>query len=465
MISFIIPPGLIHKIREFEAHYKVAEKSPIMICGHSGVGKSLFLHIFKKLYQESYGSKDKIETVNCSHFTGDLARSELFGHVKGSFTGAAHDTDGWLKRADGGVLVLEEVGELPKETQAKLLTFIETGEFHKVGSSKIETANVQIVAATNNEKDLRDDFRFRFFPFYVSPICERRQDVLYYLAAKFPQLIASLSPWEVMILMAYNWSGNVREIEKVGRLLKRRKLMAEEDTSIELLEEAINLIDSEKIQKKSFMENMEVMKSGLGSISYRDTALKSNKSHQLYNELAKNGINVRLLESLLNQYKIGLSVINKNFFFKAFREYHPEGDFKYDKRFEIQLYSQVSAFKEAYRGFQAFCTLFQQDEKEDKNLMDITHTTFLPPSMPITYFFKSDHENIELFESIDTYIKREKLQKNEQSELYSMNKNELMKLYYQGVLERSGGNQTEAAKRAGIKYTTFRDQLKKYGIS
>ena len=77
---YIVPPELIHKVREFEAHYKVADRAPIMICGPSGVGKSLFLHIFKKLLREKHRENSKIVTINCSHVEGSLARSELFAH-------------------------------------------------------------------------------------------------------------------------------------------------------------------------------------------------------------------------------------------------------------------------------------------------------------------------------------------------------------------------------------------------
>jgi len=171
MTEYIIPPGLKDCVEEFEAHFKVANHAPIIIFGPSGVGKSLFLHIYKKLCHKAKGEKCRIITANCSHFSGELARSELFGHAKGAFTGAMREKEGWIKQAENGILVLEEIGELPMETQANLLTFIETGEFHKVGSAKLESADVQIVGATNNEQGLREDFCYRFFSRFTFPRC------------------------------------------------------------------------------------------------------------------------------------------------------------------------------------------------------------------------------------------------------------------------------------------------------
>ncbi len=241
----IVPPGLKHLIKEFEAHVDIAEDTPIMICGPSGSGKSLFLHIYKKLCQEKHGPNCRIKTVNCSHFSGDLARSELFGHVKGAFTGAMKNTKGWIQHADNGILVLEEIGDLSREIQANLLSFVETGKFNKVGSIRTEKADVRIIATTNREENLRTDFHSRFFSFYIPPLYERRQDILYYLVHKFPDLPATLAPWEVTVLLAYNWPGNVREIEKLGRLLMCKKQTGSENASPDISEDALNLLESE----------------------------------------------------------------------------------------------------------------------------------------------------------------------------------------------------------------------------
>ena len=229
--QYIVPPGLEYSVEEFEWHCQVSMNKPIMIIGPTGVGKSLFLHLFKVLYKEQnnlIGKKDEevpIITANCAHFEGANVRSELFGYVEGSFTGALKGgKEGLIKKANGGVLILEEIGTLPKDVQAMLLTFIETQKYYQYGGVIEEYADVQIIGATNDELTLRDDFRYRFSPFYIPPIHDRREDILYYLAFSHPEVINIISPYEVMSWLSYNWPGNVREIERLGGLIKRKIL-------------------------------------------------------------------------------------------------------------------------------------------------------------------------------------------------------------------------------------------------
>jgi len=462
---YLVPPGLRFKIREFEAHTSIAGRSPIMICGPSGVGKSVFIHLFRKQYQQEHGPDSKVITVNCSHFGGDLARSELFGHIRGAFTGANQDKEGWITAANGGVLILEEVGELPRETQAKLLTFIETGEFHRVGSAKVERADVQIVAATNNEKNLREDFRYRFFPFYVPPIHERRQDVLYHVADRFPQLIGTLTSWEILTLRSYHWPGNVREIERIGLLLVRKKVITEEDPHTELFEEAIKILSSQRATAllPEYNVNVRLQSSGLGSIQHQYTALKGNRAYRLYADLQKTGIAVDLLESLLNRFGIGLSIQNdtRPFANESDRSLHLNVTF--DDRLQVRVCNEVRQFKAAYRGLQTFCSLFWQDEREDVNLLEPSETTFTTNFLPAK-FIKHTKVNASLAESIYGYVNRQRKHQDgpEQTDIWSMSRDELLRFYYDGLLQQTAGNQAKAAKKAGIRYATFRDHLKKY---
>lgn len=143
--------------------------------------------------------------------------------MKGAFTDAKADKVGLVEKADGGLLILEEVGELPFEVQAMLLTFIETGEYRRLGDENVQKATVKVIAATNRESALRDDFRYRFFPFYIPPLRERKNDILYYFQEIFPGLTKNFSKSEVLLLLTHNWPGNVREIERIGRLLNRKR--------------------------------------------------------------------------------------------------------------------------------------------------------------------------------------------------------------------------------------------------
>ena len=104
------------------------------------------------------------------------------------YTDAHDDKVGLVEKANGGLLILEEVGELPFEVQAMLLTFIETGEYRRLGDEEVKTATVKVVAATNRESALRVDFRYRFFPYYIPPLRERKNDILYYFHEIFINL-------------------------------------------------------------------------------------------------------------------------------------------------------------------------------------------------------------------------------------------------------------------------------------
>lgn len=457
-----------------------------MICGPSGVGKSLFLHIYKKICQEKHGPECRIETVNCSHFSGDLARSELFGHVEGAFTGALRDKEGWLRRADNGILILEEIGDLPRETQANLLTFVETSQFHKVGSTITEKANVHIVAATNRENRLRTDFRHRFFPFYIPPLYQRRYDILYYLAHQFPQLMPSLAPWEIMVLLAYNWPGNVREVEKVGRLLMCKKQPEEPNICPEIWEDAYDLAESEIFAlpaANSDMKNAKLKKTGLCAIDSEATALKAYMAFQLYNDLKYCGVDVDCLETLLNRFNLGLAINNESRPFDYYGESDPRAQIAVDSRFDVAVYPPIAAFAGAYMGIEAFAALFWSLARENVNLLDIPKTTFTIPFAPINRFFKLTSRNIDLFSTITAYIRKKKrnhdpspegpipnskaeMQKRFLTpELYNLNYYDLSKTYFKFLLKHTAGNQAHAARIAGLKYTTFRQKLKKFGVT
>ena len=481
--KFIVPRELVWRVAQFIAHYEAAKQEPILIVGASGVGKSLFLHLFEKLYREEHGEKSPIITVNCSHFAGDLARSELFGYTRGAFTGAIRDRTGWIEKANGGVLILEEIGDLPLETQTKLLTFIETKEYSKVGSSEIKKANLQIVGATNREEKLREDFRYRFFPFYIPPLYKRRRDVLYYLAAKFPTLIESLTTWEVLTLLAYNWPGNVREVERVGRLLQRKKLLPEYmPIKVAVINDFGRLL----------------------SLDEMETSLKAKQAVLLYNSLEENGIDVNRLESLLSHYRVGLFPESPTLAFPDLLEHKLDPVRSYYKRFGLKSFIWFRPFDQAYDGYSLYCSLFFQDETANKNVLDVAEGTSIEfPSGRDGFATNSLQEN-ELKESIFGYLSGIKLPKwrvvpterqgrakflsslakdypsnrfltsllkghspqekdqGKDLDIWSMTQDDLLKTYYEGLLERTGGNKTEAAKLAGVEYKTFYSRLQKY---
>jgi transcriptional regulator with PAS, ATPase and Fis domain len=204
----------------------------VLITGESGVGKEVFPQIIHQYSSRKHGS---YIAVNCGAIPEGTIDSELFGHEKGSFTGA-HDTrKGYFEVADRGTIFLDEVAELPLSTQVRLLRVLESGEFLKVGSSKIQKTNVRVIAATNvnlmhaiQNGRFREDLYYRLntVPISIPPLRERKDDI-YLLFRKFAADFAeryrmpviSLTPEAQLALNNYYWPGNVRQLKNVTEQL------------------------------------------------------------------------------------------------------------------------------------------------------------------------------------------------------------------------------------------------------
>src|SRR5918993_609034 len=201
----------------------------ILVTGESGVGKEL---VATAIHRGSDRASRPLVTVNCAGLTETLLESELFGHVKGSFTGAYRDKMGKLELADGGTIFLDEIGEMTLRMQGLLLRFLETGELQKVGADRIlGRVDVRVIAATNrNLRDMIDQGTFREDLFYrlnvihltVPPLRERPEDIpplinhfLQYFTRTDAYLARELSSDAFALLRAYTWPGNVRELENV----------------------------------------------------------------------------------------------------------------------------------------------------------------------------------------------------------------------------------------------------------
>ncbi|MFT3800006.1 MAG: nitric oxide reductase transcriptional regulator NorR [Burkholderiaceae bacterium] len=211
-----------------ELQVVAASDLPVLLLGETGVGKELFAH---RLHQLSRRAARPMVHVNCAALPESLAESELFGHVKGAFSGAVSDRPGRFEAADGGTLFLDEVGELPLSIQAKLLRTLQNGEIQRLGEDRPRKVDVRVIAATN--RSLRDEVRdgaFRadlyhrlsVYPIPIPPLRERGRDVLL-LAGRYLELNRArlglrslrLSPASQQALLAYRWPGNVRELEHV----------------------------------------------------------------------------------------------------------------------------------------------------------------------------------------------------------------------------------------------------------
>jgi DNA-binding NtrC family response regulator len=203
--------------------------STVMILGETGTGKEL---VARTLYQQSRRADMPFVPVNCGALSENLVESELFGHVKGAFTGADRDHKGLFEVANGGTLFLDEVGELNKNIQVKLLRFLESGEIRRVGETKPFRTDVRVLCATNRDlrdmiqkDEFREDLYFRIntFEIRLPPLRERRADIpdlarhLLGRAARRPaeQVAALLTPEAIDALLEHDWPGNVRELANV----------------------------------------------------------------------------------------------------------------------------------------------------------------------------------------------------------------------------------------------------------
>ena len=200
----------------------------VLITGESGVGKETFPQIVHQFSRRKHG---QYIAVNCGAIPEGTIDSELFGHEKGAFTGAIGDRNGYFAEANGGTIFLDEVGELPLATQARLLRVLESGEYIKVGSSKVQKTNVRIVAATNvNLTEAIADGRFREDLFYrlntvpikIPPLRERGEDITLLFrkfasdfAEKYRMPAIQLTEDAKAMLKAYPWPGNVRQLKNI----------------------------------------------------------------------------------------------------------------------------------------------------------------------------------------------------------------------------------------------------------
>lgn len=201
----------------------------VLVTGESGVGKEFFPQI---IHAYSSRKHNKYIAVNCGAIPEGTIDSELFGHEKGSFTGAIDSRKGYFEEADGGTIFLDEVGELPISTQVRLLRVLQTGEFMRVGSAKVQKTNVRVVAATNNdllksisEGRFREDLYYRLntVPISVPALRERKGDI-HLLFRKFASDVAVqynmpaivLDEGARILLESYHWRGNIRQLKNVA---------------------------------------------------------------------------------------------------------------------------------------------------------------------------------------------------------------------------------------------------------
>ena len=216
----------------------------VLIVGESGVGKEIIPRV---IHDNSPRRREKYFAINCGSIPEGTIDSELFGHEKGSFTGAIGESEGYFGIANKGTIFLDEVGELPLATQARLLRVLETGEYIRVGGQEIRKTDVRIVAATNvnmsraiSERRFREDLYYRLntIPIHIPPLRERGDDIILLfrlfamqMAEKYRLPKITLTEDAKQLLLAYKWPGNVRQLknitEQMSVLSEKREIDAE----------------------------------------------------------------------------------------------------------------------------------------------------------------------------------------------------------------------------------------------
>ncbi|MBO7270519.1 MAG: sigma-54-dependent Fis family transcriptional regulator [Bacteroidales bacterium] len=253
----------------------------VLVTGESGSGKEFFPNIIHQYSRRKFGP---YYPINCAAIPEGTIDSELFGHEKGAFTGAIADRKGYFEVADGGTIFLDEVAELPLPTQARLLRVLESGEFIRVGASKVMKTNVRVVAATNQDMSeairsgrFRADLYYRLnaISIIVPPLRERPDDILR-LFRKFTSELTEmyrmpqvqLTEDAKQLMLSYRWPGNIRELknlaERVAVLAKQQEITAEDikeyiDTSINTMPVLYGELNDHASQHRSFNNEREIL--------------------------------------------------------------------------------------------------------------------------------------------------------------------------------------------------------------
>lgn len=279
----------------------------VLITGESGVGKERIPQI---IHSQSMRKHNNYIAVNCGAIPEGTIDSELFGHVKGSFTSAHSDRKGYFEEANNGTIFLDEVAELPLSTQVRLLRVLETGEFIKVGSSKPDKTNVRVIAATNvdlqlrvSEGKFREDLYYRLntVPIFVVPL-RNRQDDIYLLFRKFANDFAEkyrmpsirLADEAVHLLNSYRWPGNIRQLKNITEqisIIEEKRVI-----SADVLKSYLSGADSSNLpalSKKFDYDNLASEREILYQVLF-DMKKDMNELKLLVNDIIRQNPNVKV---------------------------------------------------------------------------------------------------------------------------------------------------------------------------
>ena len=368
--EWIVPPGLVDYINRFDGLCDVMilkkqskKTKPLLINGQTGVGKSMFVDYFIHKFNNAK-LNPTIKFINCAAIPNELLESELFGHKKGSFTNATNDKMGIFEFAKDGIVILEEIGEMSKYLQAKLLTAIESRSFSRVGGLEDIPLTAQLIATTNvNLKDLRPDFLYRFNVFTIPPIHERRGDILHYMHSFYPEIVGILTEGVALSLLCYNWPGNAREIERVCDSIRMNIQCARNQNFMNKENFTFTL---KKYQKEQYAA---VMKLGRGVSDF-----KFDKARYFSTELVKNKINIKPIENSLRSFSLSFDCFESQFENEKYSKIYLGDVVKFNESIDNIKRAVNVQFGFAASGLAMFCSLFYQDLLSENDILDLTKT-------------------------------------------------------------------------------------------
>ena len=399
----------------------------VLIVGESGVGKEVIPRI---IHENSPRKREKYFAINCGSIPEGTIDSELFGHVKGSFTGAINDSPGYFGVANKGTLFLDEVGELPMATQARLLRVLETGEYIPVGATEVKKTDVRIVAATNvnirkaiNEGRFREDLYYRLntISIQMPPLRERGEDIVLLfrlfamqMAEKYHMERVTLDDEAKQILMHYKWPGNVRQLknvtEQISILSPQRKI------TVAILETFIP-VDSDSTELVSLHKGQE-------------------QSHQ----------------------------------------FEQEREFIYKVLFELR--NNVSELREEVARLKKKMDHGDTTPDKKETTLPVRQPLFLPneslirPSQPMAedaiaeeYVEPAPGETSDEEPALPDSTEEHPATYHQQREQESLNLDKMEKQMLEKALERNDGNRKRAALELGISDRTLYRRLKQYGLT
>ena len=400
----------------------------VLIIGESGVGKEIIPRV---IHDNSPRRREKYFAINCGSIPEGTIDSELFGHEKGSFTGAIGESEGYFGIANKGTIFLDEVGELPIQTQARLLRVLETGEYIRVGGTEIRKTDVRIVAATNvnmrkavSEGRFREDLYYRLntIPIQMPALRERGNDILLLfrlfamqMAEKYRLPKITLTDEAKEIMLKYKWPGNVRQLKNITEQMS--VLSREREIGVETLLQFIPK-DEESTQLATIPQQ------GVGNHSYE------NERELLYKILYELRGNVSDLKREMNSLRKQLDDARQLSGAQGFSHPQPIRD--------VSGINGVSSIRD---------------------ISDLRDISDVPSVRDI-----SDIQDLAHAKPDPQVIEAEEIKEPEEEEDTSLNLNDLSRQMIERALERNNGNRKKAAEELGISDRTLYRKIKKYGL-